>query len=80
MVMKMNCELFLNQLMEKTNDTRENCMIIYDILNHHGIIGRNSKTKIMNDFMKKLCISQENSNKLYNICMELKLKDFFTQN
>lgn len=75
MVMKMNKKDFINKLKELTNYSEENCILINEIIESHFIIGRNNKIKIMNDFIEKLKISEEKADELYNICMQIILKN-----
>lgn len=77
MVMKMNKNNFINKLMEITNYSEENCILINNIMENHFIIGRNNKIKIMNDFIEKLDISKEEADELYNICMKIIIKGIF---
>lgn len=77
MGMKMNKEKFISKLTEKTNKSIEECNIIYDILNKNGVVGRKNKEKINEDFIKELNISESEANKLYNICMEIVVNNFF---
>lgn len=72
-----NKEYMINRLKEKTNRTEKECIIINDILENHFIIGHNNKDKIKKDFMEKLQISEDESDKLYNICAELIIKGTF---
>jgi hypothetical protein len=72
-----NKEYMINGLKEKTNRTEKECIIINDILENHFIIGHNNKDKIKKDFMEKLQISEDESDKLYNICAELIIKGTF---
>lgn len=75
MVMKMNKKDFINKLKELTNYSEENCILINEIIESHFIIGRNNKIKIMNDFIEKLKIPEEKADELYNICMQIILKN-----
>ena len=50
--------------------------IILDILGKHKIIGRKNKNLLKTEFMNELKITQKEADKIYNICMELILKDF----
>lgn len=76
MGMKMNKEKFISKLTEKTNKSIDECNIIYDSLNKNGIVGRKNKEKIKEDFIKELNISESEANNLYNICMEIIMKNF----
>lgn len=76
MGMKMNKENFVNNLLEITHRNIDEYNIIYDILNKNGIVGRKNKEKIKEDFIKELNISESEANNLYNICMEIIMKNF----
>lgn len=73
----MNKRKFLEKLKEVTKKTENECIIINDILESHFIIGKNNKEKIVNDFMKKLNMSYEEADELYNTCMETIVKGIF---
>lgn len=77
MGMKMNKEDFVNNLLGITHKSIDEGNIIYDILNKNGIVGRKNKEKIKEDFIKELNISESEANKLYNICMEIVVNNFF---
>lgn len=74
MVKKMNNQEFIRKLEEKTNYNEEKCVIINNVLENHFIVGRKNKQKIKNDFVTQLAVTEEEANKLYNICMELIVK------
>ena len=77
MGMKMNRETGINMLLEKTHRSINECNIIYDVLNENGIIGRKNKERIKSDFIEKLKVSEKEADKIYNICMEIVVKNFF---
>lgn len=76
MIKKMNQKEFLNVLQEKTSMSKENCIIVNDILENHFIIGRKNKKKIINDLMQRLNIDELKSEEIYNISMEFILTSF----
>lgn len=76
MAMKMNND-FIDKLIEKTNKSKEECIIISKVLQEHFIVGRNNKEKIKRDFMEKLSITSDQADEIYNICAELWLKNIF---
>lgn len=67
----------IEELIQKTKKSEEECTIINDILHHHFIIGKNNKKMIVNDFKEKLDLTLEEADELYNICAELVLKGIF---
>lgn len=79
MVMKRNREKVINELIEKTKRSNEECNIIYEVLEKHSIVGRKNKEKIIADFMEKLNISENEANEIYNITTEIVLKEFFNK-
>lgn len=72
-----NREYVKNKLIEKTNMSKENCEKICDILDNHFIVGRNNKEKIKKDFIENFKIDETEADKLYNICMEVIMKNIF---
>lgn len=72
-----NKKNYVSKLMEETNKTEQECIIINDILENHFIIGKNNKEKIKEDFINKLNIDESEADKLYNICAELIVKGIF---
>lgn len=75
MEMKMSRDCFVAKLQEKTGKTENECGIIKEILDNHGIIGRKNKEKIIADFIKELNLDKRDANDLYNDCMEIILKN-----
>ncbi len=75
--MEMNKDKIIKELLEKTRKSNEECDIILDILGKHKIIGRKNKNLLKTEFMNELKITEKEADKIYNICMELILKDFF---
>lgn len=76
MAMKMNND-FVDKLIEKTNKSKEECIIISKVLQEHFIVGINNKEKIKKDFMEKLSITSVEADEICNICAELWLKRIF---
>ncbi len=75
--MEMNKDKIIKELLEKTRKSNEECDIILDILGKHKIIVRKNKNLLKTEFMNELKITEKEADKIYNICMELILKDFF---
>ncbi len=76
MGMKMNKEKFISKLIENPNRSTDECNIIYE----NGIIGRKSKEKIKQEFIENLKVSEKEANEIYNTCMGIIMKDFFSKN
>lgn len=79
MVMKMNREKVINELVEKTKRSSEECNTIYEVLEKHSIVGRKNKEKIKVDFIEKLHLSENEADEMYNIAMTIVLKEFFNK-
>lgn len=75
MAMKINREKFINELQNNLEKNLDECILIYNILNVHSIIGYKNKEKIINDLLKNLNISKEEANQIYNISMSIILKN-----
>lgn len=75
MEMKMSRECFVEKLQEKNGRTEEECGIIKDILDSHGVIGRKNKEKIIADFIERINLNEKDADKLYNDCMEIIMKN-----
>ena len=56
----------IEELMKKTKKSENECKTIAEVLNNHFIIGHNNKKKIISDFEKKLSITKEEADNLYN--------------
>lgn len=76
MVMKMND--FLDKLSKRTKYSEEQCSTIQKILEKHKIVGRKNKDRIISNFIQILQIDNIKANELYNICMEIKLKEILS--
>ena len=76
MGMKMNKEKFISKLIENPNRSTDEC----NIINENGIIGRKSKEKIKQEFIENLKVSEKEANEIYNTCMGIIMKDFFSKN
>lgn len=74
-MVKINKEKFITELDKKLNINYEDYEIIYDIVNNQSIIGHKNKDKIIFNLEEKLNISKIEANKIYNISMEIILKN-----
>ena len=75
--MEMNKGKIVNKLIEKSHKSIDECNAIYDVLMKNSIVGRRNKEKIKADFIKNLNMSEVEADKIYNISMEIILKNFF---
>ena len=71
MVKKMNKTELINILQEKTNITKDNCIIINNILESHFLLGNITKQKIVDDLMQRLKITENKAEEVYKISMEI---------
>lgn len=67
------------KLKESTNRNDEEIVIIDEILNNHFIIGKNNKKKIIYNLKKKLKITDDEADNLYNQCCEIIIKGIFNK-
>ena len=62
----MNKHGFIEELSKQTKLSKEECIMINDVLEDCGIFGRKSKEKTIKQFMEKLNYSEEKANEIYN--------------
>ena len=62
---------FIAKLKELTNYDEEKCNIINDVVQNNFWIGKDAKDKIVNALKERLHISDEDVEKLYNICKQI---------
>ena len=74
MVKKMNKEEFINVLTQELNYSEEKCVIINEVLENTFFIGKKGKEKVIEEFMNKLDINEEEANHIYEVVCEI-LKD-----
>lgn len=75
MVMKMNKTEFIKELQKKLNYNEEKCIIINDILENNFLIGKKNKETMINEFITKLDVSDEEANKIYETAMNILSKE-----
>ena len=66
----MNKSEFIKVLSEKLGYDEEKCTVINSIVEDHFIVGKNTKEKLLADFVEKLGVSQEEADKIYNVVAE----------
>lgn len=74
----MNKEKFLKSFIEETGFSSEQAQIINNIFENHFIIGKNNKEKILFELEKKLDVSSNAAEDIYNSYIDIvieKLKD-----
>ena len=69
--MKMNKEKFIEELVKKTNLTKEECININEIFEDNFIIGKKNKEKTINNIKEKLNYDEEKANELYEIASSI---------
>ena len=67
----MNKTEFINRLMSETGYDKEKCEKINEVIESIFIIGRNNKEKMINSFIEKVEVNQEEANNIYNKCMKI---------
>ena len=71
MVMKMNKEKFIDRLKEELNYSLDKCIIINDILESNFFISKKSKDKIIDEFINKLEVNNDEANRIYDISIKI---------
>ena len=61
----MNKTEFLKEIEKVTGYNSEECLLISDVLDDTFIVGKKNKEKMIDGFMSKLGISNEDAEKLY---------------
>lgn len=74
MVTKMNKTGFISELSKQLSSSKEKCIMVNDILESYFFIGKKSKDKIIDEFMQKLKVSNEEAIKIYDIAVKI-IKD-----
>ena len=69
MVKKMNKQEFINELQSRVELSKDECIIINEILEKHFILG--SKNKVVRDLKESLNIEEIKADEIYNISMEI---------
>lgn len=62
---------FINELEKETQLSREECLIINDVLENNFIIGKKNKNKIITSLIEKLNINYEESENIYNVSIKI---------
>ena len=71
MVIVMNKKEFINELIEKTGRTENECIIINSCIEENFIIGKKNKEKTISLIMDKLNVSCEEADDIYNIASSI---------
>ena len=67
----MNKKNFIEKLQKETGFSEDCCIEVNDVLESHFLIGKNNKEKIINDFIIKLRLNEEEAESLYNKCVSI---------
>ena len=71
MVMKMNKSEFINKLSMILSYSEDKCIIINDILENNFFISKKNKDKIIEEFIQKLNVDNEEAIKIYDTAVEI---------
>lgn len=71
MVMKMNKKEFVKELSNKLFYTEDKCIIINEILESNFFISKKNKSKIIEEFIQRLDVKQEEAMKIYDIAVKI---------
>lgn len=69
--MNMNKEEFIKELEEKLKYSKEQCILINDILENNFFISKKNKDKIIEELMEKLDIKEQEANNVYEKAIEI---------
>lgn len=67
----MNKTGFIKLLQEKTDLSKDKCILINNILENHFLLGKENKKKILKDFQEQLNVDTKESEKIYTTSMNL---------
>lgn len=67
----MNKKEFIKKLEEVTGLDNDKCITINDTLEHHFIVGKENKNRIIDDLREKLEISNDEAEKIYESAMSI---------
>lgn len=73
----MNKQDYIKLLVEKTNRSEDECILLNKIIENHFIVGKTNKEKIINDIIQNLNLEYNEADELYNTCIENILKGIF---
>ena len=68
---KINKSEFLNLIQSKTRLSKDECLIVNDILERNFLIGNKNKQNIINELIDKLSVNEEKAEEIYNISMNI---------
>lgn len=68
---KINKSVFIDILYDRTKLSKDECLIVNDILENNFIFRNKNKIKIIHQFINRLNINEFEAEEIYNISMEL---------
>ena len=78
----MNEEVFIRELSKVTGYDVDKCTLVNEIMASHFLFGKKNKDVIINDFVDRLSINNEEADRLYETIMDIfkkSIKDKETQ-
>lgn len=70
MVIIMNKTNFINELSMQLSYSKEVCVTINDILESNFFLSKKNKDKIIEEFIQKLDVNNEEATKIYDVAIE----------
>lgn len=71
MVIIMNKTNFINELSMQLSYSKEMCVTINDILESNFFLSKKNKDKIIEEFIQKLDVNNEEATKIYDVSIEI---------
>lgn len=71
MEMKMNKTGFIKALEKELSYSKEQCLLINEVLENNFFLSKKNKNKIIEEFIQKLDIDEEEATSLYETTMEI---------
>lgn len=71
MVIIMNKTNFINELAMQLSYSKEVCVTINDILESNFFLSKKNKDKIIEEFIQKLDVNNEEAAKIYDVAIEI---------
>ena len=71
----MNKEKFIQQLLKRTNYTKNECEKINSILEQNFLMGKKNKEKILMSLIETLKINEEEADNIYNTSADILLEE-----
>lgn len=75
MVMKLNKNEFVSELSTRLSYSKEKCIMINEILENNFFISKKNKDKIIDEFIEKLDINNEEAMSIYDTAIKIVKKE-----